>query len=76
MSSFHDVKSIVEALRKENLADYAKKVDDALRGGSTGSEIWGGVRYHLLKIPSKAMSPATLEKVNQIIGAIDRFLPR
>lgn len=74
MSTFKDIEAIVEVLKEENLADYATRVEDALKGGSTGSEIWSGVRYHLLQIPNNALSSATLEKVNRLIGVIDRLL--
>lgn len=76
MSSFKDVESIVKILSLENLSKYAKKIEDALKGGSTGSEIWGGVRFHLLEIPHELLSAPTKRRIDALIKEIDKVLPR
>ena len=74
MSSFKEVEEIIKTLNSENLTEYAKDVDDALRGGSTGSEILGGVRFSLSEIPSELLSDTTKGKINALIKAIDSIL--
>ena len=74
MSSFKEVEEIIKLLNLENLTEYAKNVDDALRGGSTGSEIWGGVRFSLLEIPSELLSATVKGKINALIKAIDNIM--
>ena len=73
MSSFIEVEEIIKTLNSENLTEYAKDVDEALRGGSTGSEIWGGVRFSLSKIPPELLSTTAKGKINALIKAIDNI---
>lgn len=76
MSSFDEVQEIVKMLRSENLSEIATQVDDALRGGSTGSEIWGGVRFYLLRTPLGMASSLLKGRIEALIKEIDKSLPR
>lgn len=75
MSSFDEVQEIVKMLKSENLPEIATQVDDALKGGSTGSEIWGGVRFYLLRIPG-VVSTTLRVRIEALIKEIDKNLPR
>lgn len=76
MSSFEEVQIIIEMLSSENLTEYAKNIDDALKGGSTGSERWGGVRFYLLQLPLSLVSPPLKRKIETLIKEIDKTMPR
>jgi hypothetical protein len=76
MSAFGEVQEIVKMLKSEKLSEIATQVDDALRGGSIGSEIWGGVRFYLLKTPPDMVSPLLKGKIDALISKIDKTLPR
>lgn len=76
MSTFDEVQEIVKMLKSENLSEYATQVDNALRGGSTGSEIWGGVRFYLLKLPPNLVSILLKVRIDALIKEIDKSLPR
>lgn len=76
MSSFDEVQEIVKMLKSENLSEYATQIDDTLRGGSTGSEIWGGVRFYLLRLPPSLVSTPLKVTIEALIKEIDKSLPR
>ena len=74
MSSFNAVKEIVKMLESENLVEYAKNIDNALSGGATSSEIWGGVRFYLLQVPTHLISVSAKNKIKDLIKEIDKTL--
>ncbi|MFZ9596320.1 MAG: hypothetical protein ACO3A2_09610 [Bdellovibrionia bacterium] len=67
----NQTKEIIDLLNSEGLSPDATDLYRALRGGSTGSEVWGGVRACLYKIPVERISASTKEKIFKLIEDIN-----
>jgi hypothetical protein len=75
-SSDEEITEVLELLKNENQAEIAKNAEDSYRGGCVGSEVWGGLRFYLLKIPKGSILPSTQDRVSAIIASIDKIMPR
>ncbi|OGT95231.1 MAG: hypothetical protein A2298_02060 [Gammaproteobacteria bacterium RIFOXYB2_FULL_38_6] len=60
---------IIKRLQNEGFANWAQKLDDAIAGGATGTEIFMALRFNLnkLKAEQKGISKETLELIRDLI---------
>lgn len=69
---YQEARTISSSLRKIGLEEEGKRLEDALRFGSTNTEILMSLRYHLRKIVDNAGLPEELRgKCVVLIEAMD-----
>jgi hypothetical protein len=67
---------IAQKLHDEGKPEWAAKIDDAVAAGSTGSEIFMALRWHLRDIQGKAqdISAATRDLIDDLLRQLDKHL--
>jgi hypothetical protein len=73
---YAEADQIIRALTAEGFTADANSLRDAIKGGSIGTEILMGVRWHLKQIFSanKITNLTTKRKIRELVAELDRVL--
>jgi hypothetical protein len=71
---YKSVVKLISKLREVGLSEWAKRLDDSMKSGSTGSEIYAEIRWNLLQIESASLpiTPEIAKMIKEVCNEINK----
>lgn len=67
-------RALSQRLRSEGAADLGERIEETILAGSTGTEIFMGLRHHLRRALARTAEDDTRRDIRQLLSEIDRAL--
>jgi len=75
--AYAEAREIAKRIDLEGFSDHAEKIRNAIDHGQSGTEIFMQLRFYLTQLQDNiGIDPATLDRINTLVGKINVALAR